>query len=224
MKCFKKTISVCLVIFIIFSAVVLPNMTASSASEYTLVTAVDGIGGTVTPSGSVVIAARKSVTCNIIPDEGYVIDKITVDGRDIAPTNEYTFKEFLSDHTLNVSFSERNKGDMNGDGLNTSDDLSLLKKSVLFDNEYSEIADMNGNGKVDIVDIVSLKSRPYDILSDKFDSSNWKISDDSGTAVISNSSSTYSFDTTESTVDSAYYNSINASDWTDYQVSARFLY
>lgn len=224
MEYFKKTISVCMILFIILSAVVLPNMTAFAASEYTLVTAVDGIGGTVTPSGTVVIAARKSITCNIIPDEGYVIDKITVDGRDIAPTNEYTFKEFLSDHTLNVSFSERNKGDMNGDGLNTSDDLSLLKKSVLFDNEYSEIADMNGNGKVDIVDIVSLKSRPNDLISDKFDSSNWKISDDSGTAVISNSSSTYSFDTTESTVDSAYYNSINASDWTDYQVRAKFLY
>ena len=224
MRVIKKIVSFITVFMLMLSVIVVPQYGVFAMSEYTLTATADSIGGNISPAGVTTVAAGKSVTCSIIPDEGYSIDKVYIDGELYKCVNEYTFFDFQADHTISASFKIKKLGDMNEDGYITSNDISPLISHLISDSGYDDRADVNYDGDTNVRDLIRLVNSPVDILTHKFDSVHWNISDGSGTAEISEGGDTYSFDTTEYSVDSAYYEYSEASNWSDYQVNADIFY
>lgn len=81
-------------------------------TEAHTVTASAGEGGTITPSGPVVVAEGADQTFSIIPDDNHVIADVKIDGQSINlsevvaddGTGSYTFAAVDADHTIDVSF------------------------------------------------------------------------------------------------------------------------
>ncbi len=73
-------------------------------TNYTI-TASAGTGGTITPSGSVVVAEGNSQTFTIAPSVGYAIADVLVNGSSVGAVTEYTFSNVMSNHTIAASFA-----------------------------------------------------------------------------------------------------------------------
>lgn len=67
-----------------------------------------GHGGTVYPD-TITVEEGEDVTVTITPDDGYVVDKLIVDGEEVQPLQSYSFLTVDSNHTLSVSFREQAK-------------------------------------------------------------------------------------------------------------------
>jgi len=65
-----------------------------------------GEGGVITPAGENKVKFNKSISFDITPAEGYVISAVLVDGKDVGPVTEYTFKNVRTDHTISVVFEK----------------------------------------------------------------------------------------------------------------------
>jgi len=68
------------------------------------ITASAGIGGTITPSGTITIDPCSSQTFTITPNTGYKIKDIKVDGVSVGAVSTYIFSNVTSDHTIEASF------------------------------------------------------------------------------------------------------------------------
>ena len=63
--------------------------------------------GTVTPSGTVEVGDGEDLTLTIIPDDGYRLGSLTVDGTSVASdVGTYTLEHVTSDHTVHAAFVE----------------------------------------------------------------------------------------------------------------------
>ena len=71
--------------------------------KYTI-TASAGDGGSITPAGKAEVKYSNSITYTITPDEGYEIESVVVDGKNVGVTTEYTFKNVRAKHTISVEF------------------------------------------------------------------------------------------------------------------------
>jgi len=69
------------------------------------ITASAGAGGTIWPSGSVLVSEGSSQTFTITPQTGYSIASLTVDGSAVEIVSSYTFTNVTSDHTISATFS-----------------------------------------------------------------------------------------------------------------------
>lgn len=65
-----------------------------------------GKGGSITNEGSADVKFRKDITYTITPDEGYEIESVIVDGKDVGAVSEYTFRRVRNDHRISVTFKE----------------------------------------------------------------------------------------------------------------------
>lgn len=78
--------------------------------EYTeAVTVSVGDNGTVSPSGDVPVAYGDDLTISIVPDEGYRISKVTMDGEDVTSSvtgQELVLREVKSNHDVTVAFEK----------------------------------------------------------------------------------------------------------------------
>jgi PKD repeat protein len=63
-----------------------------------------GPGGTIMPSGIVHVVASGNQTFSIEPDDGFEITNLVVDGESITPTNNYTFSNVTSNHSIEAWF------------------------------------------------------------------------------------------------------------------------
>lgn len=61
-------------------------------------------GGTVAPSGSIQVKKNQNFTLRILPDKGYVIDRVLIDGQDQGKIESYSFYSVDKDHRVDVSF------------------------------------------------------------------------------------------------------------------------
>jgi len=68
------------------------------------ITSSSGDGGKVTPAGIVYVQEGSDQTVSIMPDPGYLISDVTVDGISVGPVSSYQFSAVTSSHTLNASF------------------------------------------------------------------------------------------------------------------------
>ncbi len=75
-----------------------------SASSYTL-TASAGDHGSISPSGALSVAAGRSQGFTLVPDPGYVVEKVAIDGVDIDKVTEYTFTNVRGDHSIAATFA-----------------------------------------------------------------------------------------------------------------------
>ena len=76
---------------------------SAPATTYTI-TASAGAGGTISPSGSVVVSSGASQTFTITANSGYVISGVSVDGVAQGAIGSYTFTNVTSNHTISATF------------------------------------------------------------------------------------------------------------------------
>lgn len=74
------------------------------AALYTL-TASAGTGGSITPTGSIVVSQGTSQTFTISPAAGYQIAAVTVDGVSVGAVASYTFSNVAANHKIVASFA-----------------------------------------------------------------------------------------------------------------------
>lgn len=81
-----------------------------SKPSFTIEASVEGGNGQIDPSGSLEVAESDSATFRFLPDEGYVVDVVKVDGVAVATDeiagNSYTFQNVAGDHRIAVSFKK----------------------------------------------------------------------------------------------------------------------
>jgi beta propeller repeat protein len=72
--------------------------------SYTI-TASAGSNGTISPSGSVSVLGGTNKKFTIIPDLGYRVADVTVDGPSVGARTSYTFYSVQADHTISATFT-----------------------------------------------------------------------------------------------------------------------
>ena len=83
------------------------TITASFSSSLTHnITATAGPGGSISPSGTVVVPDGGNQTFAINPNSGYLIQDILVDGSSVGALSTYTFANVTGDHRIYASFSQ----------------------------------------------------------------------------------------------------------------------
>ena len=65
-----------------------------------------GVGGSITPEGTVGISHGEDRTFSIVPDTGFSIEDVLVDGVSVGAVETYTFHNVTGDHTIEASFAE----------------------------------------------------------------------------------------------------------------------
>jgi len=69
------------------------------------ITAIQSSNGAINPSGVTKVASGGNQSYNIVPNSGYQIATITVDGSFAAPTSPVTFSSVTRNHTITATFS-----------------------------------------------------------------------------------------------------------------------
>ena len=83
------------------------TISASFAANTYTITASAGVGGSITPSGSVTVNHGSNQTFTITPNTGYVISNVVVDGSSVGAVSSYTFSNVTAAHTISATFSVR---------------------------------------------------------------------------------------------------------------------
>jgi hypothetical protein len=78
--------------------------TSAGKRSVNFINATAGTGGTIVPSGNVSVPAGTDQTFNILPDNGYKILDMVVDGVSIGAENSYTFYDLSANHTIMATF------------------------------------------------------------------------------------------------------------------------
>ncbi len=73
--------------------------------EYTIKTTSGSHGG-IEPGGDVTLMEGENHTFEILPDDGYHVKDVLVDGKSIGIKNSYTFENVTSDHTISATFEK----------------------------------------------------------------------------------------------------------------------
>ena len=81
-----------------------------SGGSYYIINATTGEGGSITPNGRVSVRENKNQAFTIIPDEGYAVADVLVDGKSVGAVIEYTFEKVSKSHTIKVTFRESSTG------------------------------------------------------------------------------------------------------------------
>ena len=68
------------------------------------VTAYAGAGGSISPGGEVLIDLNGGKRFTIVPDTGYVIESVLVDGENVGAVSEYDFENVIRDHSITATF------------------------------------------------------------------------------------------------------------------------
>ncbi len=82
------------------------KLTRAAVSSPFTITAEAGPGGSIAPSGSVRVDQGDDATFVIIPDEGYAVADILVDGASVGPAQSWVFSQVAADHSIAVHFRE----------------------------------------------------------------------------------------------------------------------
>lgn len=85
---------------------------------YTIETST-GKNGTIDPEGTVAVFEGQDVEIKITPNSGYVVYRLTVDGKNEKTTRTYTFKNVQESHTIHARFLK------NGDNAKTGDSFPM---------------------------------------------------------------------------------------------------
>ena len=79
--------------------------TTKVVGNYTII-ASSGANGTISPNGSVTVAAGTDKTFTITADAGYHISDVTVDDKSVGVQSEYKFENVWGNHTIHATFAK----------------------------------------------------------------------------------------------------------------------
>ncbi|MBQ7668866.1 MAG: InlB B-repeat-containing protein [Clostridia bacterium] len=155
------------------------NLVSGTVTTYTI-TAKAGANGTITPSGEIKVAPGAIQTFSYKANDGYTLDKLTVDSKEVSPVapnsdksqGGYRFEGVMKNHQISVSFKKNTTeqtvlyGDVDGNGKVDEDDIiafsNYINNKVALAN--AKAADVFSDGKTDVMDLVTLK---YSLRSGK---------------------------------------------------------
>jgi hypothetical protein len=107
-------------------------------------------GGSISPSGSVIVNNGESKTFTITPNRNYSIDDVKVDGNSQGPISTYTFSSVTEDHTISATFK------YNGSDKKTPSKSNSTTDDVVYNEEAPAFTDIaNHWAKEDIEFVVS---------------------------------------------------------------------
>jgi len=69
-----------------------------------VVSASAGSFGDIDPQGDIVVEYGDNILFNMLPDPGYEVEGVFVDGIDVGPVDSYEFTNVMADHWIHVSF------------------------------------------------------------------------------------------------------------------------
>lgn len=75
-------------------------------TETFTVTATAGENGTISPSGEVPVKSDAKATFNILPDYGYVVKDVLVNGASVGAVESYTFSNLTDNATITAEFAK----------------------------------------------------------------------------------------------------------------------
>lgn len=76
-------------------------------NTYVIVASVEGgVGGTITPNGTILVAEGQDITFTITPAPGYRILNVNVDGTYLGPQASFTFYDVQENHTITAIFAK----------------------------------------------------------------------------------------------------------------------
>lgn len=78
----------------------------SSFDRYYSITAIAGEGGRIDPDGRVSVRENGGMTFAMIPNEGYEIADVLVDGESVGAVVEYSFEKVSKGHAIEAAFRE----------------------------------------------------------------------------------------------------------------------
>jgi len=108
-----------------------------------VITATAGAGGSIDPSGEVIVEHGSSKTFSMSPSEGYSVEDVLVDGESVGPRATYTFNNVTSNHTISVSFTTL-PPDTYTVTFNVSDSSGAVQGANVTFNGENEITDVQG--------------------------------------------------------------------------------
>ena len=100
-----------------------------------MITATAGAHGTITPDGEVPVTQGSNQTFAIVPDNGYEIDQVLIDGNSIGAVAQYTFPTVSSPHTITAAFAPVTYHityDLAGGNLDTANPETYTVESATF--------------------------------------------------------------------------------------------
>jgi hypothetical protein len=71
-----------------------------------IISASAGLNGTISPSGEVKVIEGKNQKFSIIPNVGFLVDTLRIDGQEIVPSVTYTFYDVSSNKKIEVTFKK----------------------------------------------------------------------------------------------------------------------
>jgi hypothetical protein len=77
----------------------------NAVTTYSITATVNGTGGAISPSGTSSVNYGGSKTFIIIPQTGYSIASVTVDGKSVGAVIKYTFSNVTTNHTIAATFT-----------------------------------------------------------------------------------------------------------------------
>ncbi|ABQ25994.1 InlB B-repeat-containing protein [Geotalea uraniireducens] len=93
------------------SSYTFPNVTidhtisVSFVPQAYTITATAGANGVISPAGATNVAKNADQTFNIIPNAGYNVLDVKIDGTSVGARTSYTFTNVTANHTINVTFA-----------------------------------------------------------------------------------------------------------------------
>ncbi|MEF3254199.1 MAG: hypothetical protein K6348_01330, partial [Deferribacterales bacterium] len=85
-----------------------PNLSISTICESKTftITAQAGVGGSISPSGTIIVDAGDHKTFTITPNNDYKIKDVKVDDVSVGAVSTYTFTNIMSNHTIEATFEK----------------------------------------------------------------------------------------------------------------------
>lgn len=94
------------------------NLVANFAQSTYTIQASAGANGTITPSGAITVAQGANQSFSMIPNTGYEVQNVYIDGNSAGAITSYTFTNVTANHQIYVTF-------MHVDSVEENDDLAL---------------------------------------------------------------------------------------------------
>lgn len=88
-----------------------PEMTLDEEQQVYTITVTYGKGGTASPSGMSTVVQGGSMTITILPDEGFEVEDVRVNGASVGPTTLLTLEDVQESCSVYVSFMRVMDGD-----------------------------------------------------------------------------------------------------------------
>jgi hypothetical protein len=102
-----------------FTNIIVPHtINVTFAINKFTITSTSGLHGTLNPLGSVIVNYDDSLVVSILPDTGYHIVSVLVDGLSAGAVPAYTFRNIRKDHTISATFLINNYTIISSAGTN----------------------------------------------------------------------------------------------------------